>query len=73
MLFSKTFKYRTNSPELVNISRLKFRLSGGLDHAFWFVMLVSSASALSTYSLWPVNLPIFHTMLFSLGSYFAFP
>jgi hypothetical protein len=51
LLFSNTFKYRTSSPELVNMSSEKFKLSGGLDHAFWFVMLVRLASALRTYSL----------------------
>jgi hypothetical protein len=55
LLFSNTLRYRTSSPDDVNISREKLRFSGGRDHAFWFVMLVSIASALSTYSDWPVK------------------
>lgn len=39
----------------MNISRLNDSDSGGRDHAFWFVMLVSVASALSTNSDCPVN------------------
>jgi hypothetical protein len=50
------------------MSRLKLRLRGGRDQARWFVMAVSSASALSTYSAWPPKRDIFQTMLFSLGS-----
>src|SRR3569833_2743916 len=73
MLFSKTFRYRTSRPLLVNIRRLKFMLKGGRLQLFWLVMLVSSASADSTNSDCPVNLPIFQTMLFSDGSYLALP
>jgi hypothetical protein len=73
LLFSNTLRYRTSNPLLVNINRLNDRLSGGRLHAFWFVMLVSVASAVSTYSLPPENRAIFQTILLCSGSYLARP
>jgi hypothetical protein len=52
---SMTFKYRTNSPDEVNMTILNSILMGGRLHAFRWVSLDNVASPENEYSAPPAN------------------